>query len=331
MKKVKPYLYFLLIGSFLYACGDSLIETTIEHDPIFNPYDTITYPDTLMNNEPLDSSTFLGLHYYIFSKRCNQPACHDGTFEPDFRTVQSAYNSLVFHPVFKNTPNDDYPYRVTPNDPSLSMMYKRISEHEPPNFEQMPSSGIALPNRQIELIRNWIADGAKDINGNPASQTSSQPNCYGVAAYLPNFNNQRIDTSRVNGQFSAFVAPANQNINFWFLYVDVNENGMEVLGNVLTHNTIKFSNDPYDFSNATTIQMNMGLKAINSVFSQPFGTPVPYYQNLTMKPSDYGFSTGDVVYFRTYVKDSDHTNNPTEIPNSSSQFVVQAYFSMYLQ
>ena len=73
-----------------------------------------------------------------------------------FRTVQSAYNSLVFHEVIKNTANDDFPYRVTPNDASLSMMYKRVSEHQPPNFELMPSSGIPLPDRQIELIKNWI-------------------------------------------------------------------------------------------------------------------------------------------------------------------------------
>jgi hypothetical protein len=278
----------------------------------------------------LDSTTFLGLHYHIFSKRCNQPACHDGTFEPDFRTVQSAYNSLVFHPVVKNTPNNDYPYRVTPGDPSLSMMYKRISEHDPPNFEIMPSSGVALPDRQLELIENWIIDGAKDINGNVAVQTSSQPNCYGVLAYLPNLNNQRIDTARINGNFSSFVAPYNQNIELWFLYVDVNEQGTEVLGNVLTYNKIKFSDDLYGFGNSSEIQMSLGLKIVNSVFSQPFGTPIPYYQNVTFKPSDYGYQAGDVIYFRTYVQDSDHAS-PTEIPNDGSQFAVQNYFSMYLQ
>ncbi|MBK7268515.1 MAG: hypothetical protein IPI07_03030, partial [Flavobacteriales bacterium] len=28
--------------------------------------------------------------------------CHDGTFEPEFRTIASAYNSLVYHPVIAN-------------------------------------------------------------------------------------------------------------------------------------------------------------------------------------------------------------------------------------
>ena len=89
----------------------------------------------------------------------------------------------------------------------------------------MPSSGVALPNRQIDLIRQWIENGAKDISGNTAVITSTQPNCYGVVALLPNSNNQRIDTIRQTGQFSPFLAPVNQDIQLWFLYLDLNENG----------------------------------------------------------------------------------------------------------
>ncbi len=329
MKKKSSYLWLLLSVGVFFTCKDSYIETTIEPDSVFNPYDTVNYSGNTISADDLDSASFLGLHYYIFSKRCNQPACHDGTFEPDFRTVQSAYNSLVFHTVTKNTPNEDFPYRVTPNDPSLSMMYKRISEHNPPNFEQMPSSGVALPDRQIDLIRQWIVNGAKDISGNNAMLTSTQPNCYGVVAFLPNSSNQRLDTIRQAGQFSSFLAPANQNIQLWFLYLDVNENGDEVLGNLLTDNRIKLSRFIYNYTNALTLNMTMGVNTIASVLSEPFQTAVPYFQNITFKPSDYGFSAGDVIYFRTYVKDSDH-NFATEIPKNDSQLALHRYFSMVL-
>jgi hypothetical protein len=329
MKKNSAILLFFS-SLFIYSCQETITEIDIDIDPIFNPFDTITYTDTAMTTPMEDSTSFLGLHYHIFSKRCNQPACHDGTFEPDFRTVQSAYNSLVFHPVIKNTPNDDFPYRVTPGNAALSMMYKRISEHEPPNFEQMPSSGIALPDRQIELIKNWINDGAKDVYGNHASQTSIQPNCYGLVAYLPSFNNQRIDTTRMDGRFSSFYAPANQNIRIWFSYFDIDENGNEVLGNVLTYNKIKFSTNPYHFSNALTLNLSMGFSTIGSVFSAPVNYPFPHFQYIDFKPSDYGFSAGDVLYLRTYVQDSDHSL-PTEIPKDDTPFYLQAYFSMVLQ
>lgn len=319
-----------LVGIFIYSCDGTTTTTEIELEPIFNPYDTITSTDTVMTSPTIDSTSFLGLHYHIFSKRCNQPACHDGTFEPDFRTVQSAYNSLVFQDVIKNTPNDDFPYRVTPGDASLSMMYKRIAEHQPPNFEQMPSSGVPLPDRQIELIKNWINDGAKDIYGNNASQTSTQPNCYGLAAFLPAFNNQRIDTIRVDGRFTSFYAPVDQNIKIWFLYLDINENGDETLGNILTYNKIKFSTNPFDFSNALELSLNMGFTTIESVFSDIITYQFPHYQHIDFKPSDYGFSTGDVVYIRTYVQDNDHSF-PTEIPKDNTPFYLQSYFSMVLQ
>jgi hypothetical protein len=43
-----------------------------------------------------DSFSIAGLYTYIFKPTCANVGCHDGTFEPDFRTLESAYNSLVF-------------------------------------------------------------------------------------------------------------------------------------------------------------------------------------------------------------------------------------------
>ena len=85
-----------MAGMGLSACSDSLIteELPLPETPD-NPFDGIDYSVNEIPSIEVDSSTFLGLHTYIFSKACNQPGCHDGTFEPEFPTVQSAYNYLV--------------------------------------------------------------------------------------------------------------------------------------------------------------------------------------------------------------------------------------------
>ena len=209
------------------------------------------------------------------------------------------------------------------------MLYRRITVHDPPNLERMPSSGTPLGAAEIDAIHQWIVDGAKDVYGNSPTLASLQPTCYGVAAFLPNSNDYRLDTARGAFLFNPFPVPVNQDVEFWFLYVDVTPAGDTVLGNNLTYNRIAFSTNPYDFSNAVELNMTIGVKLINGFFSQQAGPLLPYYQNITLKLSDHGFSAGETVYIRTYVQDSDHTT-PTEIPKSDSQFAIQSYFSMTL-
>ena len=316
------------------GCKDSLTETDLPYpEEPYNPYSDIDY--TIYETPPIeiDSSSFLGLHHYIFSEHCNQPACHDGTFEPDFRTVESAYNSLVLHPVTKNYDVDPLPYRVSPGDTDASMLWHRLTIHNPPNFERMPASGNPLPEDLIALIETWINDGARDVYGSDPMQTSVQPTSFGVAAFLPDFNDFRIDTARFGAIYYPFLAPSNENIEMWFLYLDVTPEGDTLLGNELTHNKIRFSKNPVDFSDAVEVQMNFDLLSPNlipSVFSQPYPVAVPYFHSVTIKPSDLGFGPGDVVFMRTYVQDSDHPE-PTEIPEDDSQLSIIAYFAFILQ
>lgn len=48
-------------------------------------------------------NTIQGLHAGLFKPTCANSGCHDGNFEPDFRTVESSYYSLVQQPVIKRT------------------------------------------------------------------------------------------------------------------------------------------------------------------------------------------------------------------------------------
>ena len=327
---------FLATLLFAYACSDSLSETELDlPDTPFNPFDTVTYNVDMIPEIEVDSHTFLGLHTHIISKRCNQPACHDGTFEPDYRTVQSTYNTLVYHTIEKNYVRtrdglDPLPYRVLPGEPDQSMLYHRITQ-ERPQFERMPSSGIPLDQPEIDLIREWIENGAPDIFGNPATYTSIQPIGYGLIAY--NENDVRIDTTRGNFAFNPFlVRPSDGDITLWFLYLDVTPELDTLFGNSLTYNKIKLSDDALDFSNAVELDMSLPFlpKLEASAFSQPSGFPLPYYQNVTFNPADYGFGLGDIVYLRTYVQDSDHSS-PTELPRSGMQLPLLTYFSFVIQ
>lgn len=319
---------FLAVAS----CTESTVEQVVplpEAPP--NPFDGIVYPTDTAETVAIDSHTFLGLYTYIFSQRCNQPACHDGTFEPDFRTVMSAYHSLVRHPVIKNYDSDPLPFRVSPGDTSQSMMYHRLTRHNPPNFEQMPSSGIPLPADQLSLIAEWIQSGAPDIYGNMPTQSSLQPACYGVVGYLPDFGGFRVDTIRNGIYYNPFLTPVNADLELWFFYLDVTPAGDTIFGNTLTYNKIEFSTNPVDFSNA--VELNLGVELIPnlipSVLSQPLFFPIPYYHKITINPAALGFEVGDLVYLRTFVKDSDHSQ-PTEIPEDDSQIPLQTYFAFYL-
>ncbi|MEM1319907.1 MAG: hypothetical protein AAGG75_06590 [Bacteroidota bacterium] len=329
MKKL--FFYILGFGLLIAACEDSTSTTDLPGpETPFNPFDTVNYDETMVPTTPVDSNTFLGLHTYIFSTSCNLPACHDGTFEPDFRTIQSAYNTLVYHPVKKNFPVDSVPFRVTPGDPALSMIYRRLTEHNPPNFERMPSSGIPLPEENIALIKNWIEAGAPDIYGNLPELSSTQPVCYGLLAY--NEAGERIDTIRGSFLYNPFrVSPSDGKITLWFLFADQTPEGETVFGNELTYNKLRVSADvTFRSSDEFSMQIPFIPQLVNSAFSQPIAQVVPYYQNVTIDPFALGYGVGDIVYLRTYVQDSDH-DEPTEIPENDTQFAIQTYFAFSIQ
>ena len=71
-----------------------------------NPFDDEKNKPPVIS-DPVDSiglDNFAGLQRDIFKKTCSNSGCHDGTFEPDFRTLESSYNTLVYQPVIKNNP-----------------------------------------------------------------------------------------------------------------------------------------------------------------------------------------------------------------------------------
>ena len=105
---MKKYIYFLF-SSFI------IFFTACKNDDL-NPYDdpSLNPPinnDTNYFNNPI---AFESIQNNVFAPYCANSGCHDGSFEPDFRTIESSYSTLVYHPVIKNNQSATYQYRVSP-------------------------------------------------------------------------------------------------------------------------------------------------------------------------------------------------------------------------
>lgn len=313
----KKILVAVFISLIIFSCKKKV--TVLDGDLPSNPYDTVNYDDTGIPEVPIDSATFLGIHKYIFSVKCAVPGCHDGSFEPHFKTVQSAYNTLVYAKVKKNNVDSSFTYRVIPHDATNSWLHERITTDDLV-LGKMPLYDV-ISDRQIELITNWINDGAKDIFGNVMSQPNEEPGFFGLVAYLPASGNQRVDSIRGSSPINPFYAPANSDIEIWMgLYDDI------TLPPLFTYNKIKFSTDPNNFDSAPELPMTV---EVSPLYAPAWGWgPAPYFLHYTVNTAQW--NVGDIVYIRCYVQDQQHTS-PTEIPSGSAPLYLQMFCSFKVQ
>src|SRR5436190_551220 len=111
MVKIKGHRYIITLMSTLFIVVSLLYSC--KKDEVKNPYAEVQ--PVVHNDNPdlatLPEGSFAWLHAKIFRPTCANSGCHDGTFEPEFRSINSAYNSLVHHPVIANTPNNDFEFR----------------------------------------------------------------------------------------------------------------------------------------------------------------------------------------------------------------------------
>jgi hypothetical protein len=160
MKYLSPLLILLVaIG----AC---------KKDEFVNPYDLIENPIVDSTEiELLDPTSIEGLHQQIFRPTCANSGCHDGTFEPDFRTIESTYNTLVNQPIIKNDPQGSFAFRVVPGNPAASQLIARLTYDIDGNSGVMPlviepdSDWPEKSETYIENITAWIQAGAPNASG----------------------------------------------------------------------------------------------------------------------------------------------------------------------
>ncbi|MBA4305075.1 MAG: hypothetical protein C0424_12670 [Sphingobacteriaceae bacterium] len=148
-----------------------------------NPFDDPKNKPPVSNNNdtllPLDN--FAGLHQRIFKPTCSNSGCHDGTFEPDFRTIESSYATMVNQPIIKNNPAGAFQLRVVPGNANASVLHERVVRDIDGISGIMPLSvdpNSDWPARKTEYIAAivaWINAGARDMFGNPPTNGPSNP------------------------------------------------------------------------------------------------------------------------------------------------------------
>ncbi len=295
------FLAILAVGFFNACKKDDAVEA--------NPYDDVNYNADTTTPATVDPYSITGLHKNIFSSKCNNPGCHDGTFEPDFRTVQSAYSTLVYQPVNKYTVNniDSFRYRVIPFDKQHSFIHERITT---PTTEYMPSNGTRLTQIEIDQIDKWIMDGAKNADGAVAIAPNQLPTVAGYVAFDSAF--VRMDSIRYQGLgYNPFVVPQGKTVYFYFVVQDDS-----TLTEDLINNKVKFSLNELDFSAATSV---------NATYVN-----FPPYKFWTLSVNSSQWSVGSTVHFRYYCSDGDHTAD-MEFPTNQSYFVYRSIYAMKIQ
>jgi hypothetical protein len=327
----KRNIALLLVVSIImfFACKktEKIIERNYNGLPTSNPYDEIEYDDSLIQSITLDSFSIAGLHSYIFKVKCAEPACHDGSFAPDFRSIQSTYNTLVYQEVTKKLA--PWEYRVVPGDTAASWFWQRIN-HEliisdgDTSQGRMPLYSPKLSNSELNNIKKWILEGASDLFGHAPSLPDLQPSFFGLYAES---NGIRLDTNRMdNVSFLPFVVPQNTNVNIWFGLFDTDENGDFLGAGDFSYNKIKFATRPTFISSSQ--EQSLILDSSPSWFPSLYGINLPYYHHITVNTSNYNI--GDIIYMQLYINDNQHTGN-IEIPGLGSQTYFLTYFSFTVQ
>ena len=312
---MKKLLYiFVLSGLMITGCKK-------EEDPNLppNPYEGINPTDSSKNEIPLDPATIQGLHQNIFSQKCATLGCHDGSFEPDYRTIQSTYSTLVYAKVFKQQGN--FKYRVVPGDTANSWLWNRVTTDDP-ILGRMPLYSPSLTQEELNNLSAWILGGAKDLSGNPAVKENNKPTLYGYAIFNTN-TGYRYDSIRDGNRFNnPMKIPANTEIDVYVGVLDDSTNIWE-----LTVNQVKFSIYPDDFSSAVVKTAVFNVTPI--MVPKYFGNQsAPFYYKFTINTSLW--NPGDIIYLRYYSDDGDH-EKVTEIPNNYDALYLKTRYSMEIQ
>ncbi len=301
------YLFPLAFVLVIAACTTESVQPD-------NPFDSIERPEDT-NAPPPDSATIVGLHKYIFEQKCATPACHDGSFEPDFRTPASSYTSLVYHGTIKNTPDNAFDYRVTPNDVPGSWLYERVTTGDA-NLGRMPLYDDPLNNSELKAIRDWINAGAPDMFGQTSNQPNTQPRVKAVIAFIDtSFGGfpveYRVDTLRdETNPYSPFGVVSDRWLNLWFALEDDNASPNE-----LQNMQLKVSSDPNDFGTAPTYDMvyESDPKTLNTYMGEP--GDYRFYHRVSFHTGN--LTVNQIYYYRIFGQDP-ALSDPLEYPDDNA-------------
>jgi len=322
--KSGSYIVFYWCCAYVSA---GLFFTSCKKESPANPYDAIVRP--VDNDNPtadnLPVGSFAWLHGKIFRPTCANSGCHDGTFEPEFRTIAGSYNSLVNHPVIANNPDNTFQYRVVPGNSAASFLHTRLTTFVPNTSGVMPLSldpNSDFPDNQamyIEKITEWINSGAPDMYGNPAppANVNAPPVVYGIAVF-PSGNTTNPYPREEGSPYGIgpiLVPPTT--VDVWILPYDDN-----ALFNQFNSINLKASPNLTGFTtvNASPFVLSAPIDAL-----MIDDNPGQFYYKATLNLS--AGQSGQLWFLRSYLDDGVQ-QNATEIPNDASAYFWYLLFSL---
>ncbi len=306
MKTTRNMLPFLLLVLAI------AIAACKRDDPApHNPYDDVDYGNGTNNNYVPNPDGITGIYESILRQKCSLPGCHDGHFEPDFRSIQSAWSTLAYARVVKNTADSAYTFRVIPGDTAGSILWHRITRGDA-QLQQMPATGQYLTDAELVHVRNWILGGAKDMLGNIPVLPNNEPRILGFVAFDQSFAVQLdVTENRLDSvPYHPFIVPANTQFNVVML---VEDDSTAV--NQLQVNQLKLSLDKNNFVGAATVNAYFLASGFNVWVCQV---------------NSGNFAVGDTVYMRYYVNDGDQPQN-SEFPRDESLDPYKTYSAFFVK
>ncbi|MBL0047450.1 MAG: hypothetical protein IPP32_05040 [Bacteroidetes bacterium] len=284
-----------------------------------NPFAALNEAPT-MPSDTVNPNSFLGIHKNILAVKCANPSCHDGSFEPDYRSVESSYNTLVYHPVIKQL--DPWPFRVIPFDTAKSwlwqrVIHERIISNGDTSGGRMPLYKDALSTSELNNISTWIMNGARDIHGQVPSYPNQEPKIIAYGAFDPTFTFEfSKDVNRVDSlSYNPFIVSSSDVIQ---ILTVASDDSTEV--SAFQNCTLKLSLQKDNFAGALSFPC--------TYFEVP--TPNETFKTWRTTISAAAFPTDTIVYMRFYANDGDHPNN-TEFPLNESVFYYKSYWAFYIK
>ncbi|HUI27305.1 MAG TPA: hypothetical protein VL403_14580 [Candidatus Kryptonia bacterium] len=142
----------------LHPTATPTVTATATASPTPTPTATITSTPTIDPN-----ATLANIQAQIFSTTCTDQFCHDAlTHFNNLSLVDGAsYDQLVNVPAFNLAAQQAGLLRVKPGDPDNSFLIIKLTNPTIDEGVRMPSGKPPLSAAQIQLIRDWITQGAQ--------------------------------------------------------------------------------------------------------------------------------------------------------------------------
>lgn len=286
-----------------------------EDEPV-NPFDGQVVNQDTVGFEIIDpeSTSIAGIYQNVLKPTCANSGCHDGTFEPDYRTLNSAYNTLVNQVPIKNDGN--YSYRVEPYNAQKSVIMARLRGLLTPSMPIQVEPDSDWPQKKdqyINDIQTWINNGAPDMMGNVRTINYPKPELLGTGATL---NDQWMMRSGGSGPIVMPVNATGVRLYFAFRHD-------ALMSQELLYNKISFSANANSFGGSTQRDLQiLGSPRYERGF---YGEIVAYTHYIDIDPASEFDAGQEQWYFRVYVQDDQ--NPVTEIPTDNGIYYIKSYMS----